>query len=110
MTRPSGEKTSLPLISKLDSDGDSPNCSDDDVAIGAGDDFLTAIGAKDSQVLGASSGRGSASKKDLTGMVLGSSPLLPSQSQTTHLKPGTLSGILNNSSTPNQLNSFKLPA
>ena len=83
MSRPSGnniEKTSLPLISKLDSDGDSPNCSDDDVAIGASDDFLTAIGAKDSQVIGASSGRGSASKKDLTGMMLGGSPLVPSQS------------------------------
>ena len=50
MSRPSGivEKTSLPLISKLDSDGDSPNCSDDEVAIGANDDFLTSIGAKDS--------------------------------------------------------------
>ena len=62
-----GEKTSLPLISKLDSDGDSPNCSDDDdddQGTGQKMDFMMAAsGTEDCQATG--SGRGSASRKDL---------------------------------------------
>ena len=61
-----GEKTSLPLISKLDSDGDSPNCSDDDDDQGTGqkmDFMMAASSTEDCQAAG--SGRGSASRKDL---------------------------------------------
>lgn len=64
-----GKKTSLPSISKLDSDGDSPNCSDDDDNQGTGqqdkrmDFMMAASGTEDCQATG--SGRGSASRKDL---------------------------------------------